>query len=395
MLGRLSRGGSAPQPEQNLSSTLRFLGTVAAIVLVFGACGSIGLGALDKAQTFGAAPLTNLGALFGYVGHFFQVQVGILTTATDIAGTPYRNYFIIGLGRTIEFGFISMPLALVVGFALALMSRSRRAVLKLPARAYVEFFRNTPLIVQMSAIYFSLLFLDPRLLNPFTAGVAVLVLNYAAYECENLRAGFQALDRGQGEAAASLGLSYWQNLRLVTLPQIIAVVLPAVINDLIYMFKDSSILSLITIQELTSNAKDLGRRSPSSLWQIYILAALIYLVLSLPLARVARWVEGRLKSVSFVPKGDLSVMALQVLGGSLAIGWVCAVLIQGISLDSILINLRQIGAALVLIAGITVFTLVVLGGLVFIPYATVRQLRRPRTPPAVQASAETAVSVTR
>lgn len=362
-----------------VKSSLRFLGTVAALVLVFGGFGSLVLGALDKSQTNSAASVFDLGNLAGFVVHFIRETLGVLTTYTDATGTPFRAYFLKGAATTIEFCFISMPLALVFGLVLALMSRSAKRIMRLPARAYVEFFRNTPLIVQMLAIYTGLTFFPPSFLNAYTTGIATLVLNYAAYECENLRAGIQALDRGQGEAAAVLGLGYFQTLRLITIPQMISVVLPPVLNDLIYMYKDSAILSLITIEELTNTASDLARRSPSRFWQFFLLDGMIYLLLSLPLARVARLVEARLKSGAFQPKRDLAGMALLVLTAMAAFGWVAGLLLQGISAANALDALSQLRNAIGLTLGIVVFALVVLGAVVYIP-ASIISLFRGRAP---------------
>lgn len=359
-----------------ISSILRFVGTVLGLVLIVG-CASLVLGAFDKSQTDGQAGLLNLGALLHYNAHFLQQTVGILTTARDSAGTPFRTYLFIGFGTTLEFCFIAMPVALVLGMMLALMSHAHRPILRLPARAYVEFFRNTPLLVQMLAIYYALT-LPHWLLTPFTAGVATLVLNYAAYECENMRAGIEALDRGQGEAAAALGLSYWQTLRLVTIPQMVSIVLPPVVNDVIYMYKDSAILSLITVTELTNQIRDLTRRNPSVAWQVYLVGAALYLVLSLPLARVARSVEVRLKSATFVPKGDLSVVALQALGAMVGIGWLCGVLVQGLTLRNLAGSAAQLLAAVGLALAIMAFMLLVPGALVFAPASLVRLVRRQR-----------------
>src|SRR6185437_11385481 len=272
---------------QKIPPPVRFVAIVAVLVIVFGACGSLTLGAFDKVQTHTPGSLLDPTALIGNVWHFLQETLRSATVATDRNGVPLRNYFLSGLALTVEFCFISMPLAIVFGLALALMSRARQRWLRVPARAYVEFFRNTPLLVQMLAIYWGLLFLPPWLLNPGTAGVATLALNYAAYECENLRAGLAALDRGQGEAAEALGLSYWQSLRHVIFPQIVSISLPPVINDLIYMYKDSSILTVLIALELTAQIKDLSRRSPSLSWEVFVVGALLYLVLSLPLARLA------------------------------------------------------------------------------------------------------------
>lgn len=364
------------------SATLRFLGLVAALVLVFGACGSLTIGAFDKAQTLSNAPLFDLGNLVHFVTHFIQQLWFVITAGQDHAGTPYHNYFLAGVAVTIQFCFISMPLALLIGFILALLSRSPRRIVRVPARAYVEFFRNTPLIVQLLAIYTALLFLPQWFLNAFTAGIATLVLNYAAYECENLRAGIDSLDRGQIEAAATLGLSYWQTLRLIVIPQMITVVLPPVINDLIYMYKDSTILELITVQELTVQASDLSRRFPNLLWQFYLVAALLYLALSLPLGRLTRWVEARLSARVLASKRDLTVLAVQVLAATLVVGWFCGVLVQNATshafAQAVGENIGSLFAALLLTIILILFMLVVLGGLLYLlgtPTAIQRQRR--------------------
>jgi glutamine transport system permease protein len=348
---------------------VRFAVTVLLLVLIFGACGSLGLGAFDKAQTHVPGDLTDLGYLFQRVGHFFQVLVSVPITATDRNGIPLRSFLLAGLARTIEFCFISMPLAILLGFVLALMSRSRLRILRVPARAYVEFIRNTPLLVQMLAIYWSLLFLPQWYLNAFTAGVATLALNYAAYECENIRAGLAAVDRGQGEAAAALGLSWWQSLRLVEVPQTISIVLPPIINDFIFMFKDSSILSFITVAELTAQSTGLGRRIPTFQWQFIVIGALIYLALSLPMARLARTAEARLRSTTLAPRGNLTATSLQVLGVSVVIGLVAAILADGISPGIALGDLGQLFAALALTLMIILFAMIVLGGIAYIPAA--------------------------
>lgn len=372
------------------SAPLRFIALVGAIVLVFGSCGSLTLGAFDKQQTLSKAPLFNPANLFHFDLHFLQDFVGVLTTYSDHTGAPFHNAFFFGVATTVAFCFLSMPLALLCGMALALMSRSRRRFIRVPARTYVEFFRNTPLLVQLLAIYTSLLFLPQWFLNAFTAGVATLVLNYAAYECENLRAGLEALDRGQSEAAEALGLSAWQSLRLVVVPQMIPIVIPPVINDLIYMYKDSSILSLITITELTVRASDLGRHFEYLLWQFYLVAGLIYLALSLPLGRLARWTEARLRSSSFAPKRDLTATAVQVLGASLLLGWICDVLsiaeTQGITIGNGLGAIGQIAAAAALSVALMLFIFCTLGLVVYIlgtPLALRGRLRL-LAPPAEQ-----------
>jgi His/Glu/Gln/Arg/opine family amino acid ABC transporter permease subunit len=366
----------APKSSANLQATLRFLGVVLALVLIFGACGSFFLGVFDKQQTQSPGSLFDPSVLVGNVAHFIQQTISVITAGKTAAGEPYRTIYFNGLLTTIEFCFLSLPLALLFGLILALMSRSRLLILRVPARAYVEFFRNTPLLVQMLAIYTGLLFLPSWFLNAFTAGVATLVLNYSAYECENLRAGLAALDKGQGEAAASLGLGYLQSLRHVLIPQIISVVLPPVLNDLIYLFKDSSILSLITIVELTNSTQRLVRQVPSLTWEFYLVGAGLYLLLSLPLSRVARSVETRLKSVTFAPKGDLTLMALEVLAGGAVIGLLCGVFVKGLSGGTVLSQMIQYLTSVLLVLTIMLFTMLVLGAVVYIPASLIRLWRR-------------------
>lgn len=349
---------------RRVPAPVRFVATVFGMVVVFCGGASLLFGAFDKSQTNGTDPLTNLIALLRYNAHFFQ-QVGVAaTTGTTLGGVSLHTAFLVGLATTIEFCFIAMPIALAFGLLLALMSRSARPVVRIPARAFVEFFRNTPLVVQALAIYYALP-LPNWFLTFFTAGVAVLVLNYAAYECENFRAGLAALDRGQGEAAAALGLGYWQTLRLVIFPQIVPIVLPPVINDLIFMYKDSAVLSLITVVELTATTRILVREQPGLYWQIFLIGGLLYLAVSLPLSRVARSVETRLKSTAFAIRRDLSVAAMQVLGVMVAVGWIVGVLVQGISLGNVAASLGQLVAALALAALLLVATMVVFGGIAY------------------------------
>jgi glutamine transport system permease protein len=379
---------------QKIPPPVRFVAIVAVLVIVFGACGSLTLGAFDKVQTHTTGSLLDPSALIGNVWHFLQETLRTATVATDRNGIPLRNYFLSGLALTIEFCAISMPLAIVFGLALALMSRARNRWLRVPARAYVEFFRNTPLLVQMLAIYWGLLFLPPQILNPGTAGVATLVLNYAAYECENIRAGLSAVDRGQGEAAESLGLGFFQSLRFVVLPQTISVVLPPILNDLIYMFKDSSILSLIAIKELTQRTTGLGRQYPDHYWEFIAIGAAIYLLLSLPLARVARNVEARLRSVSYVPRVDPMVAAVQVMVFSTVVGVICGILADDFSGHTVIGGTTQWFAAVGLILLLMLAVLVVLGGIVTLPGYLMSLFKHPKQPDAPDKSGNAPVAVT-
>jgi len=196
----------------------------------------------------------------------------------------------------------AMPLAIVIGLFLALMRQSRHFWLSWPAAAYIEVMRGTPLFVQLFFVFYSLprigyaLFGNDLLtLEPFPTAVMCLALNYAAYEAEIHRAGLQAVDKGQREAALSIGMNEQQSFRIVVLPQAFRVVLPPIINDAIAMLKDSCLASAIGVQELLRTAEGIGRAKFNS-EEMYIVAAVLYMILSLGFYALGKWVESRLKA---------------------------------------------------------------------------------------------------
>jgi polar amino acid transport system substrate-binding protein len=161
------------------------------------------------------------------------------------------------------------------------------------AQAYVEVIRGTPLLIQLFLIYYGLPQIGIRL-NPFLAGVLGLGLNYAASEAENYRAGIQSVPSGQTEAAMALGMSRWQSLQHIVLPQAFRVVIPPVTNDFIAMFKDSSIVSVITMVELTK-AYGMLAMSTYNFIGLGLITAGIYFGLSYPASLFANWLERKLQ----------------------------------------------------------------------------------------------------
>jgi polar amino acid transport system substrate-binding protein len=160
------------------------------------------------------------------------------------------------------------------------------------AKAYVEVFRGTPLLIQLYMIYYGL----PQIginLNPFLAGVLGLGLNYAASEAENYRAGILAIPHGQMEAAQALGMSRWQALQHIILPQALRLVIPPVTNDFIAMFKDSSIVSVITMVELTK-VYGMYATSTKDYIGLGVMTAAIYFALSYPASILAGRLEKKL-----------------------------------------------------------------------------------------------------
>ena len=175
---------------------------------------------------------------------------------------------------------------------------SKRAVVRAPARIYINFFRGTPLIWQVS---FAGIGLVPALrlpLDMYTIAILVLGLNLAAYSAEVYRAGIQSLERGQIEAARTVGLSYFQSMRYVVVPQAIRRVIPPLLNEFVILIKDTSLVSVLGLtigeKELLGIARDIyGSTYDATAW---IGAAIGYLVITIPMIRVVNIIERRLRS---------------------------------------------------------------------------------------------------
>lgn len=205
-------------------------------------------------------------------------------------------------GTTLALTAISMPLAVGFGLVLALMERSRRPWLVVPARIYVQVVRGTPLLVQIFLAYYTLPVLGEAagfgkaLVWPaFAVGVLCLAGNYAAYEAEIHRAGLEAVPRGQREAALALGMTPAQVLRHVELPQSFRVILPPIVNDLVAMIKDTSLVYVIGVRELTAVALGIGK-ARLLVPQLLVAAAAFYLVASLVADRLGKRLEARLRN---------------------------------------------------------------------------------------------------
>jgi polar amino acid transport system substrate-binding protein len=205
----------------------------------------------------------------------------------------YLPLLLVGAVKTVEISVLSMALAVVVGLVVVLVRLYGLPPLQWLAKAYVEVIRGTPLLIQLFLIYYGLPEIGIRL-NAFCAAILGLGLNYAASEAENYRAGIQAIPHGQTEAAMALGMSRWQSLHHVVLPQALRLVIPPVTNDFIAMFKDSSIVSVITMVELT---KVYGMLAMSTYDYIGLglMTAAIYFALSYPASLFANWLERKLQ----------------------------------------------------------------------------------------------------
>jgi His/Glu/Gln/Arg/opine family amino acid ABC transporter permease subunit len=196
-----------------------------------------------------------------------------------------------GVWMTAALAATSLLLGLPIGLALALARVQSSRLLSIPAAAYVEVVRGTPLLVQILFIYFVLPAFGISL-PAFTSGIIALTLNCAAYVAEIFRAGIESIESGQMEAARSLGMTYAQAMRRVILPQTFRRVLPPLTNEGIALLKDSSLVSVIGLTELARTGQELASRyaAPLTIWPM---VALLYLALTFPLTRVAEYLERR------------------------------------------------------------------------------------------------------
>lgn len=206
------------------------------------------------------------------------------------------------LMETVKLSVLSLVFALILGVFFGLFRISKNKFLRVTASAYVEIIRGTPLMVQAFIIYYGI----AQVLKPtgfswaeiggaFTAGTVTLSLNAGAFMAEIIRGGIEAVDIGQMEAARSLGLSYTQSLRKVILPQAFRIMLPSIINQCITSLKDTSILSVIGIRELTMSGKILAGNSTSLVMAIWIVIAMFYFAVCFALSLGAKYLEVRLK----------------------------------------------------------------------------------------------------
>jgi His/Glu/Gln/Arg/opine family amino acid ABC transporter permease subunit len=196
-----------------------------------------------------------------------------------------------GLALTLELTLLSLLGGLPIGLLVALARLSKFKPLAWAAGVYVEFLRGTPLLVQIFAIYYVLPAVGINLPD-FTSAVIAFSLNGGAYMAEIFRAGIQSIDKGQMEAAQSLGMSYAMAMRLVVLPQALRRVIPPLTNEGIALLKDTSLAQVVAISELTRSGSELSSRlaSPTVIWPI---VALLYLVMTFPLTRLTRYLERR------------------------------------------------------------------------------------------------------
>lgn len=204
-----------------------------------------------------------------------------------------------GMGVTLKLTFLSGMLGLILGMFLALLRISQYKILNWISLFYITLFRGTPLLLQILFIYFALptifeVYHINMVLDSFSAGVLALSLNSAAYLAEIYRAGILSISKGQTEAARALGLSRHQTMYKIIIPQTYRRIIPPIVNELSALTKETSLVSVISLGELLYMTQRLGSKY-LRVWEVYIWAALGYLIIVMVLSFIASRIERRLE----------------------------------------------------------------------------------------------------
>jgi His/Glu/Gln/Arg/opine family amino acid ABC transporter permease subunit len=204
----------------------------------------------------------------------------------------FLPFLLEGAGRTIAVSLLSFALALAIGLLVGIARISRLLPLRALATPYVQFIRGTPLLLQLFFIYYVLPYAG-IVLSPFVSGVMGLTLNYSAYMAEVFRGGILAIPKGQWEAGLSTGMSRRLLLRRIILPQALRIVIPALGNFFVSIFKDSALVSVITMKDLMFSGQILAAATFKHI-EIFAMVATIYFLISYPTAKLVEHVEKRL-----------------------------------------------------------------------------------------------------
>jgi polar amino acid transport system permease protein len=214
---------------------------------------------------------------------------------TTSSGWVNLKFMAFGAYYTILISVTAILISVVVGLLVALPGLSEKRSWRMFNRTYVEIVRSVPILVLILWVYYGLPTVSGITLSVFWAGVLALALSDSAFQAEIFRAGIQSIGRGQYEAAQSISLNYRDTMRYIILPQAIRRILPALGNQLVYMLKMSSLVSVIGLQELTRKANELVVSEYRPL-EIYTILVIEYLVLILIVSAGVRWFERRLKA---------------------------------------------------------------------------------------------------
>ncbi len=229
----------------------------------------------------------------------FLILMAVLIATTPEYSDAFR-FIVPGLRLTATVTLFGYATALVLGLLAGLGRITQNVVIRTIATTYVEFIRGVPTLVLIFTVAFVIVpsaaeafGLGSRSISMTMRGIAALAIIYGAFLAEIFRAGIESISRGQMEAARSLGMTYGQAMRYIILPQAVRNIAPALGNDFIAMLKDSSLLSVLAIRELTQRGR-LHAGSTFRFRESYLVVTFLYLSLTIALSLVLRWYEGRI-----------------------------------------------------------------------------------------------------
>lgn len=222
----------------------------------------------------------------------------------------YRELFIRGIWITLALTIVGYIGGIVLGLFVGMGKLSKKKWIYYPSKYYVDFFRGTPLLVQILLIHIAFIpAIFGHSLGYFVSGSVALILNSAAYNAEIIRAGIQSIDKGQLEAARSLGMPNNMAMRHIILPQALRRMIPPLGNELIALLKDSSLVTVIAASDILYAGKVVAG-AYSITWEPYLTVAILYLLLTFIFGKIITYVENRFSN-SFVPRQKKGLFSIR------------------------------------------------------------------------------------
>lgn len=210
----------------------------------------------------------------------------------------YSDVLLLGLKVTVQLAIVSMLLALVVGLLACMGVVSRRWIIRAPAVLFVEFCRNTPILVQLVWVHFAWPEIFGLKFSAWTSAVIALTMQSAGYLAEEFRAGIESIEKGQIEASQSLGMTYGRLMRRIVLPQAVMRMIPGILNQFVTCFKSTSIVSIIAVPDLMYQAGLIASATFLPM-PIYSFVAFVYFILVVMIAMAVRWATSHLPHAGY------------------------------------------------------------------------------------------------
>ena len=210
----------------------------------------------------------------------------------------YRDVLVAGIRVTIVLAVLGMLLALVLGMVACLGMLARSRVLRAPAVLFVEFCRNTPILVQLVWVHYAWPEIIGVKFDAFTSSAIALAMQSSGYLAEEYRAGIESIDRGQIEASQSLGMTYGRLMRRIVIPQALIRMVPGILNQFVTCFKSTSIVSIIAVPDIMYQAGLIVSATFLPM-PVYTAVALVYFVLVFLVSALVRWLSRKLPMASY------------------------------------------------------------------------------------------------